>query len=322
MDVLKQQEIPEQDEYIGICEIGNIMFTISQNFEEYGNIELQKENLLQAIEINPFSSSIFEEAAIYYELNEKNFIEAERYYRESINCDPMSKTVLFNFAGFFEINKQYSEMLEYYTQSALKGDPEAYLRICHYWWKIVPNTENMLAALYKCIDIGYSDDYQVNEDIERKKKDSENKVFLTIEDILMKEFSPFVLFDHIQEFDVAGPNIQKCLQMIKSKPEIMIYDTKVRLFQRLANIADCGICLENKLNIDLYCGHEVCNDCYKMVYEDCCPFCRIKPPQEPDSDSESSYHDSDSENDSDDDDDADDDDAEIETSDELIVVIE
>jgi len=311
MEILDQPilELKEEDECIGMCIIGNLLLKNAQYNEDIGNDEIQKESLFQALEINHLCSDLLEELAILYEVKEHDFTTAEHYYRSSLECEPISETVLYNFANFFETKKQYGEMLEYYTQAAMQGDPEAFMRISLYWKNVEPNTENMLNALRECIEVIYSDQHQEKERIQREKKINDKKVFRSTEGVLINTFTPLILFDHIQNFESLTPNIQKCLRFLKTYPAVMIYETKLRLFQRLNNMADCGICMETKINIDLYCGHEVCLDCYKMVFENNCPFCRIMPPREfnhgCDCDSSSEYSSGDEDQDEEDEDDDD-----------------
>lgn len=56
--------------------------------------------------------------------------------------------------------------------------------------------------------------------------------------------------------------------------EIVIYQTKVRLFTSLNHIAECGVCFDHALHLNLTCGHCVCTDCYLRLAGKTCPFCR------------------------------------------------
>ncbi len=72
-----------------------------------------------------------------------------------------------------------------------------------------------------------------------------------------------------------GTYIRKVLAEISNHRHVSPYVAKVALFTRLKNVTECGICYEEKLNIDLQCGHTTCTDCYKRVYMNECPFCRF-----------------------------------------------
>jgi hypothetical protein len=70
--------------------------------------------------------------------------------------------------------------------------------------------------------------------------------------------------------------LYKWKHKIENYSDIIIYNNKIKLFERLNNNVECGICFEEKLNIDLCCGHTICKDCYPKVYTSACPYCRIK----------------------------------------------
>ena len=53
------------------------------------------------------------------------------------------------------------------------------------------------------------------------------------------------------------------------------YINKISLFTKLNHVTDCPICYEEKVNIDLRCGHTFCTDCYVRINDKPCPLCRI-----------------------------------------------
>ena len=63
---------------------------------------------------------------------------------------------------------------------------------------------------------------------------------------------------------------------IEKMSHYIIYKNKKNLFEKMNYFDDCCICLEKCLHIDLHCGHTVCTDCYKKIYEEPCPMCRSK----------------------------------------------
>lgn len=63
---------------------------------------------------------------------------------------------------------------------------------------------------------------------------------------------------------------------IEQMPDYTIYNNKKKLFEKMNYFDDCCICLEHCLQIDLHCGHTVCTNCYKKIYEEPCPICRSK----------------------------------------------
>jgi hypothetical protein len=90
-----------------------------------------------------------------------------------------------------------------------------------------------------------------------------------------KEFNHFELLELLENVESKSEAVKKTIKCLCQKDAIIIYKNKIRLFERLKNVCDCKICFEERLNIDLTCGHEVCFECYKKVYEKDCPWCRI-----------------------------------------------
>jgi hypothetical protein len=60
--------------------------------------------------------------------------------------------------------------------------------------------------------------------------------------------------------------VNKEINEIELSRDILYYNNKIRLFEKLNNISTCPICLhDNILLIDMKCGHEICVNCYKYT---------------------------------------------------------
>jgi hypothetical protein len=64
------------------------------------------------------------------------------------------------------------------------------------------------------------------------------------------------------------------IEELSKKKEVIYYKTKVIKMEELKNIHECCICFENKVNIIMYCGHDVCIDCYPNIINQKCSQCR------------------------------------------------
>ena len=86
------------------------------------------------------------------------------------------------------------------------------------------------------------------------------------------------LIKYIDDYNWEKDNdiYRKLLSNGRTDDRINIYNNKIRLFTKLNNIMECGICYDIELNIDLKCGHCVCCNCYIITSDTPCPFCRIK----------------------------------------------
>jgi len=89
----------------------------------------------------------------------------------------------------------------------------------------------------------------------------------------MNKVSIFDVYEKLSEQN-THPDINSCLSVMYNNKYIISYSNKKVLFTRLNVMEECGICYEKKINIDMQCGHLICTDCYKRVYNTQCPFCR------------------------------------------------
>ena len=69
--------------------------------------------------------------------------------------------------------------------------------------------------------------------------------------------------------------LKEAKSVMQTGMDYRCYINKISLFTKLNHITDCPICYEEKVNIDLRCGHTFCKDCYIRVSNKVCPLCRI-----------------------------------------------
>lgn len=68
--------------------------------------------------------------------------------------------------------------------------------------------------------------------------------------------------------------INKYLKSLYKLEDYQAYKNKMKLFTDLNNVTECPVCMEEKVNIDIWCGHAFCGDCYARIYKKECPLCR------------------------------------------------
>lgn len=80
----------------------------------------------------------------------------------------------------------------------------------------------------------------------------------------MAESHPICVYKVLSNIATLPLYLSKLKQSLASfNKEVIIYNNKIRLFSRFNNIDTCPICLDDdKLQIDLTCGHLICIDCY------------------------------------------------------------
>jgi len=88
----------------------------------------------------------------------------------------------------------------------------------------------------------------------------------------------FINSIHLYNTLIEIPNLPLVLRnkiiKLEKKIDINSFKNKKRLFSELNNYKDCIICYNNKLNIILDCGHEICIECYYKVNNKCYYKCK------------------------------------------------
>ena len=206
----------------------------------------------KAIELNNWHA--MEMLAQYYERNKypHNFIAI--YYEMSILTGGCCHT-MYNFADYYRTIRDYTNMEKYYIMAIDEySDIESmYIMALHHQTlgNIKPMSMYYLLATYQDCEYDFPD-----------------KLL----------FNPFIILDILETvpIELQNDNIRVHIQdLVNLNTQIIAYKNKIILFTRLNNIIECGICYEELLNIDLFCGHCVCVECYKKVYNKPCPFCRL-----------------------------------------------
>ena len=257
---------------IGINALTDIFIKKTKIITNIDNNE-KRELLLNAVEINPYSSWANEEVAIYLECTEKNYTDAEQYYLQAYELDPNNITILYNFATYYKQVYNETEMIKYFKMAADNGDSESFLILSEYY-KNNGNQEEMIKNLLEAMELGFDEDEDDEDDEDDKEnKEEKNDGFYHL---ISTKFEKLALIKLIEGQGVLTKKQTLFVSKLKFEPCALVFNNKVRLFSKLQNITECGICLDTKLNIDLHCGHEVCCDCYVKVHTDKCPFCRTK----------------------------------------------
>ncbi len=256
VEVIPVEEIPVEEMSIGLNAMSDMLISQAELMDKQNKF-LSVIVYDAALELNPYSSDALEAIAIHYEIKKKNFERAEEYYLRAIECDDKNTRILFNFADFWK-DKDCEKMIYYFNLAVENGDICSMFRLAKLYLSN-NNNERFLEYYIMAQDLLCEEEVRIKYE---KKNDFTIKI------------SNFKLLEIIEGIQNPSPKIKKFISNLISIQDISFYKNKVRLFTKLNNICECQICLEDKLNIDLHCGHEVCIDCYKKVYEGDCPFCR------------------------------------------------
>jgi tetratricopeptide (TPR) repeat protein len=197
--------------------------------------------------------------AVFYEENDGDHDEIIKYYMmaiETAHC-PIS---MYNLADYYKKTGDIENMKKYFTMAVDEfNDVASMIHLSLYYYD-TGDHDNM--RLYYIMALKNA---ALGFHFERRSK------------VLGLKFNPFVLLDVLNSTSEDElPTVQHHKQdLMNTNKFIMMYQNKVTLFTKLNHVLDCGICYDEKLNIDLTCGHCVCTDCYKKLYTKSCPFCRL-----------------------------------------------
>ena len=228
----------------------------------------------------------------HYQCIEDNYERAQIFYKLAVEqCE--HKEALFRLAWYYdEVAPDWQLAKDYYDRYILANNFDK--PTCIAMYNIAINSDNlgdkqtMLVYLNlsveKCQDIDamhyLAHYYQSIEDHDNMRKfylmAVEADASSTFNINKTKTLPPFTMMGILKSVENPGPQIVRYMAKLERlSPEIMVYTNKFKLFTQLGHVVECGICYDQKLNINLNCGHCVCLDCYPHVYDKSCPFCRM-----------------------------------------------
>lgn len=224
-----------------------------------------------AIALSPDNAPCYLEYAQIQETCHDNYQKAEQAYVKAIDTHE-NVLAMYNLAslhlrlrGFTDEGEseiQYEHLdkaIHYYSMACDYGDSASSNMVCTLLYKSYPEKVEEFA-------------YRFNKLGNNKNRYAEcGKVF----DSLLEEIGPINLYERLKDAP-HGKYTALCLAEVASHRDVSPFVAKVALFTRLNYVTECGICYDEKLNIDLQCGHTTCTDCYKRVYMNECPFCRFE----------------------------------------------
>jgi len=183
--------------------------------------------------------------------------------------------------AFYYLNvvKDKENAKKYYLMGIEAGSTTAMNDLALYYYK--ENNYDM-CKMYLLMAINLGDFTELNNlgNMYKSKNDYANAIKCYVMGLrlgisnCMIEIEKLEEIMHIEiyeEINNQKPNeiIIGLLNKLKKKREIIIYSNKKRSFSELNNVKQCLICFETLLNINLFCGHEVCIKCYPKIKK--CP---------------------------------------------------
>jgi len=283
--VVNQLLHDEANTYIGIASIANIISAQALRLHKNDNYIDAERDYRIALALNPYLSCRQELANILEDAGRIEEAKIEYVIAIEHNADMLA---MYNLADLYK-NESNSDdktvadhatqmMIKYYAMAADNDDNEALEMLCAVAYG---KDAVKFAMAYKKIIDNRADHYIWPED-DDDDNDENNKTNYTT---FMRSTNTLEIRHTLQNTDTREMSdaekgiIRDCIATIEKERSVITYTNKIALFTRLNNMTECNICYEDeKLNIDLHCGHCVCKDCYRRLVNSPCPFCRTESP--------------------------------------------
>lgn len=252
--------------YIGLKQLAHILGMCAHKLSVNNRVHLAEPMYIDAIAIDPYHDFVGN-MGIMYETRFKNVELAKKYYLMSI--DQGDELSMYNLADLYYNEKNIELMVQYFEMAVQHGDDASRKRLILHYHSVgdMPNfARHYYLQLAWAGDDADDADYWDGDDESNYSKfqHSHNSLILAAQ------------LDRGETRD--NPDVVRLLDSLHKTPQYCTFKNKVALFTRLNHVVECGICYDNdKVNIDIHCGHTVCVDCYTQLYDKACPFCRQTP---------------------------------------------
>lgn len=249
-----------EEDYIGLYALSFIIRRQAANAERHRNSDKTERLYLEAIELgNVYAMN---NLAIFYEQNYYPVDCIESMYFKAIAAHDGDSDPIYNLADFYKNRCEYKKMVKYLKMAiAVDGDIECMFILALYYDK-----KNQKHSANKYYRMAFK-----NEEIETPYEDIKFDFKPLFNELLL-----IIAYANKRNIGMNNRIFKYIHGLYINSEKIVIYNTKLALFTRLNNRMDCGICLEEKINIDLKCGHCVCGECYLRLLDAPCPYCRVK----------------------------------------------
>lgn len=258
---------PANDAYIGFAQISQVYNKMGEYYANKNNFNSAQKNYMIAVELN--NTDAMMNLAVLLEYNGESREVIEKYYIMALNGNPRDTITAYNFADYYRTIGDEENMVKYYNAAIEFGnDIESMMYLAKHYKK-KDDSETSRNYYLKAIRNGLIKKIQTHFYDYTYRGDYYRGV---------DSFNLVKILETASEDELPKSDCEKYIQMLAGLYfDVAIYRNKVSLFTKLNHVVECGICYEDKLNIDLFCGHCVCKDCYVRVYDTDCPFCRINP---------------------------------------------
>tara|TARA_B110000967_G_scaffold86183_1_gene88735 strand:- start:7728 stop:9005 length:1278 start_codon:yes stop_codon:yes gene_type:complete len=257
-------------QFIGLPQLAYKMSVCAMNM----SIDIAEGLYLDAIDIDPYNPYVVN-LAIIYETKKNNNELAKKYYL--IGIEQGCVLSMYNIADLYSTENNIELMLKYNEMAAERGDLESAKRLIIHYYN-VGDMCNFAKYYYYFRNTITNESEQVDLEYIQFTSDINDLIILDkITKFAIKKYQPSDNNNTIGY--IPDVNLNDLRDYLYKTDDYSTYTNNVVLFTKLNHIVECGICYDDdKVNINIHCGHTMCTDCYIRLYDKNCPFCRMTPP--------------------------------------------
>jgi tetratricopeptide (TPR) repeat protein len=261
-------------EYEGIAVIGRLDYKKGLYYSDCNDYENMLKYYNESIEIGYVDSMI--NMGIYYETRCHDYVKAEEMYLMAV--DHYDSDAMYNLADMYDKigERGDDKMIKYFNMAIEYGDKESIVRLFKYYHHLFQQTTDpeieirVQSNMVKYYALAVETIPQLHNGVQNTYCKRIIKLDIFQRNDLWKKI---IENTGIPQNEIAAENYR----LLRSEKDLIVYENKIRLFTSLNHVADCPICFDHRLQIDIHCGHTFCTDCYAKVYKKVCPLCRISP---------------------------------------------
>jgi tetratricopeptide (TPR) repeat protein len=241
---------------IGLANLSQMYYNRGVYYDTLRDYNNMEKAFLEAIKFN--HTQAMNRLGLYYD-DTSNEEQMLKYYLLAIDLEDTA--AMYNLARYYNDIKDYDNMKKYYLLAIEYKDTDCCYELSLYYHDL-KDYDNM--KKYYILATEFELELEKNLII---NKNAVNNGF--------NDFNPFVLINMLETIENLNSNLKEKFEKLSRNKEIVIYHNKIRISKELNHVDDCIICYENKLHINIYCGHCFCIDCYPSLFDKSCPLCRI-----------------------------------------------
>ena len=233
--------------FLMAIELGNSdsMNNLGYYYKQIGDIPSMMKYYLMAIELS--NSSSMNNLGYYYK-QLGDIPSMMKYFLMAIELCNVS--AMNNLGNYYKQISDFPSMMKYFLMAIEFGNSNSMNNLGYYYEQISDHTN---AIKYYLMAIELANSCSMDN----------------LETYINNNLYFYRLLKTIQSNNL----IENKIKTLESDKQIIHYENKKKIFEKFNNYKNCIICSENLINIDLNCGHEICECCYCDKNILICPIC-------------------------------------------------